>query len=95
MPAMKEEAFVNNMDNYIMGLAQELSMTQFPNRPIKTYSTDWNAVAKTIYDNEDFGPELNKTGYFEDDLKAVIAGLTNLRNYLGCFKLYEIHRKME
>ena len=33
-------------------------------------------VVKTIYDYEDFGPELNKTGYFEDDLKTVLSGLT-------------------
>lgn len=76
MPAMKEEAFVNNVDNYILSLTQELSMTHYPNQPLKAYSTDWNAVVKTIYDNDDFGAELNKTGYFEDDLKAVIAGLT-------------------
>jgi hypothetical protein len=77
IPAIKEEAFVNNIDNYAMSLAQELSMTQYPNEPIKPYSTDWNAVAKTIYEYDDFGPELNKTGYFEEDLKAVIAGLSS------------------
>ena len=76
MAAMKEEVFVNNIDNYTTSLAQELSMTHYPNEPLEPYSTDWNAVVKTIYDNDDFGPELNKTGYFEDDLKAVIAGLT-------------------
>ena len=76
-PAMKEEAFVNNIDNYTASVVQELSMTQYPNSPMKPYSTDWNAVVKTIYNYEDFGPELNKTGYFEDDLKAVTAGLTN------------------
>jgi ribosomal protein L24 len=77
MPAMKEEAFVNNIDNYTVSLVQELSMTKYPNEPLKPYSSDWNAVVKTIYDYDDFGPELNKTGYFEDDLKAVIVGLTN------------------
>jgi transglutaminase-like putative cysteine protease len=76
MPAMKEEAFVNNIDNYTSSLTQELSMTKYPNEPLKPYSTDWDAVVKTIYDNDDFGSELDKTGYFEDDLKAVIAGLT-------------------
>jgi hypothetical protein len=39
------------------------------------YSTDWESVVRTIYEYEDFGPELNKTGYFEDDLKTVLAGL--------------------
>ncbi|MBW4362569.1 DUF3857 domain-containing protein [Flavobacterium taihuense] len=76
MPAMKEEAFVNNIDNYTSSLTQELSMTKYPNEPLKPYSTDWHAVVKTIYDNDDFGSELNKIGYFEDDLNAVIAGLT-------------------
>lgn len=77
VPAMKEEAFVNNIDNYATSLVQELSMTHYPNEPLKPYSTDWDAVVKTIYDNDDFGAELNKTGYFEEDLKTVVAGLTN------------------
>jgi hypothetical protein len=77
MPAIKEEAFVNNIRNYTTSLEQELSMTKYPNSMPKTYSTNWDAVVKTIYDYEDFGPELNKTGYFEDDLKAVIAGLSS------------------
>jgi hypothetical protein len=34
---------------------------------------------KTIYDYDDFGPELNKTGYFEEDLKGVINGLNSRR----------------
>ena len=38
------------------------------------YSTDWNSVVKTIYEYDDFGPELNKTGYFEDDLKKLLEG---------------------
>ena len=76
LPAMKEEAYVNNIDNYTSSISYELSMTKYPNEPLKPYSSDWNAVVKTIYDYEDFGPELNKTGYFEDDLKTVLSGLT-------------------
>lgn len=74
-PAMKDEAYVNNIDNYTSSVSHELSMTKFPNRPMKPYSTDWNSVVKTIYDYDDFGPELNKTGYFEEDLKKLLTGL--------------------
>jgi hypothetical protein len=77
LPAMKEESFVNNINNYTSSMEQELSMVKFPNSQIKTFSTDWNSVAKTIYDYEDFGPELNKTGYFEDNLKTLLAGITS------------------
>lgn len=76
LPAMKEESFVNNIDNYTASLEQELSIIKYPNTPLKTLSTDWNSVAKTIYEYDDFGPELNKTGYFENDLKALLAGVT-------------------
>ncbi|MFV5699524.1 transglutaminase domain-containing protein [Flavobacterium sp. ZT3R17] len=89
IPAIKEEAFVNNINNYSASLEQELSMTHYPNEPMKPFSSDWNAVVKTIYDYEDFGPELNKTNYFEADLKPIIAGLdtpeekiTALLNYV-------------
>ncbi len=75
MPAIKEEAFVNNIRNYTTSLEQELSMTRYPNAMPKMYSTDWDAVVRTIYEYDDFGPELSKTGYFEDDLKVVLTGL--------------------
>lgn len=88
VPAMKEEAFVNNIDNYRTSVMQELSMTQFPNRPLKPYSTDWDAVAKTIYDDPDFGAELNKTGYFEDDLKGMVAGLTTQDDIISAILNY-------
>jgi hypothetical protein len=74
LPAMKEEAYVNNIENYTASISHELSMTKVNNRPTKIYSTDWESVTKTIYEYEDFGLELNKTGYFEEDLKTVISG---------------------
>lgn len=75
LPAIKEEAFVNNMDNYTSSVSHELSMTKFPNATLEYYSTDWESVTKTIYEYSDFGPELNKTGYFEDDISKLIAGI--------------------
>ncbi|MCV9929251.1 DUF3857 and transglutaminase domain-containing protein [Flavobacterium sp. LS1R49] len=76
LPAMKDEAYVNNINNYTSSIEQELSMTRYPNEAFKSFSTDWNSVVKTIYDNEDFGLELNRTGYFENDLKALLKGIT-------------------
>lgn len=75
LPAMKQEEYVNNIDNYTSSISHELSMTRFPNSQTEMFSTDWESVAKTIYEYDDFGPELNKTGYFEDDLNMLIKGL--------------------
>ncbi|TRX29176.1 DUF3857 domain-containing protein [Flavobacterium franklandianum] len=75
LPAMIEEAFVNNIDNYTSSISHELSMTNYPNSTLKYYSTDWESVVKTINGYDDFGPELNKTGYFEDDINKLLTGI--------------------
>lgn len=72
-PALKDESYVNNINNYNASVEHELALTHFPNSGIKEYATDWNSVVRTIYEYEDFGPELNKTGYFEEDLKKLLA----------------------
>lgn len=75
MPAMRDETYVNNIDNYTSSVGLELAAVKWPNKPIKTYTTDWETVTNTIYKEDDFGLELNKTGYFEADLTGVMAGL--------------------
>jgi len=77
LPAMKDEAFVNNIDNYTSSVSHELSMTKFPNSILQSFSTDWESVSKKIYESESFGLELKKTEYFEDDINLVLKGLNN------------------
>ncbi|WP_433833964.1 DUF3857 domain-containing protein [Flavobacterium anhuiense] len=74
LPAMREEAFVNNIDNYRTGISLELERIAVPGQFYKTLSSDWTSVAKTIYEYDSFGSEVNKSGYFEDDLKVVLEG---------------------
>jgi Domain of Unknown Function with PDB structure (DUF3857) len=76
LPAMKEEGYVNNINNYTSAVSHELESVQYPNRPFKLYSTDWKSVTKTIHDDSDFGQELEKTNYFESDLNLILKGLT-------------------
>lgn len=76
LPALKDESYVNNIDNYTASVEHELSIVKPFNQPMKMYSADWNSVVKTIYNYDDFGAELNKTGYFEDDLKPIVAALS-------------------
>jgi Domain of Unknown Function with PDB structure (DUF3857) len=76
LPAMAEEVFVNNISNYTSSLSQELGMTHYPNEPLKPFSSDWNSLVKTIYEYNDFGAELNKSNYFEEDLKPILLNLT-------------------
>lgn len=77
IPALKEEAFVNNIDNYRASILHELSGKKFPNRNYESFATDWETIVKRIYDSDMFGGELKKTGYFEKDLDALLNGITS------------------
>ncbi|WP_100609953.1 DUF3857 domain-containing protein [Confluentibacter lentus] len=77
IPALKDEPYVNNIGNYRSAIQYELSFTKFPNSPIKYYSTTWEDVVKTIYESSSFGDELNKTGYFEDDVNVLISSISD------------------
>ncbi|UOB18830.1 DUF3857 domain-containing protein [Abyssalbus ytuae] len=72
VPALKEEKYVNNINNYRSSIKYELSFTKFPDGVIKSYSTTWEDVAKKIYQYDDFGGELSKTAYFESDINELI-----------------------
>lgn len=76
LPAMKEEVFVNNINNYRAAISHEIESISIPGQGFKSYSGNWEDVVKTIYKFENFGPELNKTDYFEEDLKLLLQGKT-------------------
>lgn len=70
--ALKKESNVNNIENYTSMIQYELASTNFPSSGVENYSTDWESVAKTIYDDKDFGNELNYKSYFEKDLEPLL-----------------------
>ena len=77
VPALKQEGYVNNIDNYRSSIQYELAKSEFVGSNTTLYATSWEAVAKKIYEDDDFGLQLNKNNYFEDDLKALLANAGN------------------
>ncbi|CAM3996784.1 DUF3857 domain-containing protein [Flavobacterium antarcticum] len=75
--AAKDEEFVTNIENYSSSVMHELASQNFPNMSPKSYATDWESIVKTIYEDENFGGELNKKNYFEEDLNAVLSNVTD------------------
>ncbi|HEY0045423.1 MAG TPA: transglutaminase [Flavobacterium sp.] len=81
--AMRDEAFVDNIDNYRSRLIYELA-TRIDGNGMRTeLATTWESVARKIYENDDFGPELKKTGYFEADLDALLQGASTKREKIN------------
>jgi len=77
IPALKDEVYVDNLNNYQAKLTLELEYIKYPNETANDFTTSWDKVTKTIYSNDDFGGQLNKKGYFKKDLDALLAGVTS------------------
>jgi hypothetical protein len=74
--AMKDEEYVNNVDNFRSHLNYELASKKDRNGMVEKFAQTWEDVIDKIYKHENFGFQLDKTNYYEDDLKVLLAGLT-------------------
>ncbi|WP_224483893.1 DUF3857 domain-containing protein [Robertkochia aurantiaca] len=76
IPSLKVESFVDNINNYRAAAMYELNIVNIPGKYYKSYSQTWNDVTKSIYDYDEFGSELKKNGYFNEDLNRALQGAT-------------------
>ncbi|HEY4616897.1 MAG TPA: DUF3857 domain-containing protein [Flavobacterium sp.] len=72
VPSLIEEEFVDNIENYRASIHNELEQTRFPEEKVKDYSVTWEGVAKSIYEDKDFGKEIDKSDYFAINLKTIL-----------------------
>jgi hypothetical protein len=75
--ALKEEDFVNNIDNYYAEIDHELQVIRMPDKDPKQIATTWDDIAKSIYDDKDFKAAATAYDYFTNDIRSTINGLTS------------------
>lgn len=67
IPALIVEDYVDNSNNYRSSLEHELKLTRVRGE-IKNIAATWEGVAKSIYEEDKFGKELNKQIHFGREL---------------------------
>ncbi|SHL22960.1 DUF3857 domain-containing protein [Flavobacterium saccharophilum] len=72
IPALNEERFVDNINNYRGSIQNELEKERYPDKPAINYTKTWEGVATSIYKSKDFGGELKQKDYFSADLKEIL-----------------------
>ena len=77
VPAIKEESYVNNIDNYLGKIVHELQIIRMPGKDPKQIATTWEDVAKSIYEDKEFNEAINKFDYFTGNVKSLINGVTS------------------
>ena len=85
VPALKDEKFVDNIDNYFTRLEFELAQYSHPGHSIQTFSTTWEEVIGKLLQNDSFGQQLSGGGYMDDDLSTLSVGTTTEDKILNTF----------
>ncbi len=83
VPAIIEEPYTNNIENYITSLKFEISAYRPKNGVPKIYNTSWEDVTKTINNSDNFGSQLDKKSYFKEDLLAATSLDSTLTEKIG------------
>lgn len=73
VPALENEPFVNNIDNYRSAVKYELQYVKMPNSAPKNYTSTWEDVITSIYQSDKFGGQLKQGNFFRDELEVLLA----------------------
>ncbi|WP_027125797.1 DUF3857 domain-containing protein [Gelidibacter mesophilus] len=76
VPALKDEDYVSNLNTYRTKLIWEYASYKDLRGLTTTYSTNWEELTRTIFKDADFGTQLKLTNYFEEDVAALLKGVT-------------------
>lgn len=75
VPALKKEPFSAHIDRFRAKIVISLSSVRkgiISRAKAKDISTTWEAVAKTIYDSDNFGDEIKQSRFYRKDLEEII-----------------------
>lgn len=73
IPALIEEKYVNNINNYYGKLTHELMTIRYPDEAPKQIAKNWEDVAKSIYLEKKFGDEIEKNKYYLNNLMTIVS----------------------
>ena len=77
IPALKDEGYIDNVENYRASVQHELEKIRYPQQPEKNFSETWESVAANIYKKKEFGEQLREWQYFGPYLNPFIKNSEN------------------
>jgi len=83
IPALVQEPYVDNMDNYKGSIQHELERVRYPDQPVKDYALTWEGVATTIFKDKSFGKELNEKSFLVEDVKRLLTNVESKNERLN------------
>ncbi|MDH5610638.1 MAG: DUF3857 domain-containing protein, partial [Cyclobacteriaceae bacterium] len=71
VPAMRPEAFVASIDNYVQKIDYELQSIKFPNSRLQEYRTTWAKLNEEFDEHINFGQQLNNVFFLRNEIEAI------------------------
>ncbi|NBC58241.1 MAG: DUF3857 domain-containing protein [Bacteroidetes bacterium] len=72
MPKLKDEPFVNNVNNFRTSIKHELLYYEKSSGGYQQVSSTWNEIAKGLQKSEYFGQQLDDSRYYENDIALIL-----------------------
>ncbi|WP_299756652.1 DUF3857 domain-containing protein [uncultured Pontibacter sp.] len=71
VPALKEEKYITTLRDYQSKIEFELQRVHIPGQASRTMTGDWAKVTTDLMSEDKFGVQLNRSGFFKDELAAI------------------------
>ena len=72
VPAIRKENYMSSIEDYRTQLSFYLETIQFPMSTTRIIIGSWEATAKFVMDNEDFGDFIDRKGALKDELVMIV-----------------------
>ncbi|GAB3530430.1 hypothetical protein GCM10027443_11010 [Pontibacter brevis] len=73
VPALKEEKYITTLGDYQSKIEFELQQVNIPGRGAEVMTGNWSKVTDDLLSSSSFGTQLNRSGFYKDDLAAISA----------------------
>ena|GEM_PF-12433 len=76
VPALQEEPYITTIKDYVAKIEFEITGTKFGAVP-KTFRQTWADLSKRLLEREDWGKQLNRTGFVKAEIQGIKAKYTD------------------
>ncbi|HEY4651633.1 MAG TPA: DUF3857 domain-containing protein [Pontibacter sp.] len=73
VPALKEEKYITTIKDYQSKIEFELQQVKFPGQAARQMTGNWENVTADLLNNDKFGMQLNRSGYYKNELATLMA----------------------
>lgn len=77
IPAFKDEPFISNPEDLVSSISFYLTEVFIPGQRPRNFRTSWQRIANNLVENNDFGLQIDASGFLKKIVQEITAGITD------------------